>query len=112
MGKGKAWKKDDVQRSPSPCPYADLTKVPTRKLLMHLRELRVVETQMAKEDTDSLIYAACGDPYGCGCGTATKTSIARYIVKVKAELATREHIPNKIEARRIRQEKARAARSR
>jgi hypothetical protein len=39
-------------------------------------------------------------------------ALAKYIDEVKAELAKRPHIPNKIEARRIRQEKARAARSR
>ncbi len=50
--------------------------------------------------------------YACGSGYDPTENCGRIIPieKILAELNTREHIPNKIEARKIRQEKAKVKR--
>lgn len=58
----------------------------------------------------------CGgsvDPYHDGSGSSTIVAARRVSVdELKTELATREHIPNREEARTIRQARAKEQRSR
>lgn len=51
-------------------------------------------------------YNACGDPYGCGCGTTTLRKIEARIIELKSELAALPHIPNGAERKRLRREHA------
>ena len=86
----------------------------TRQLLARLHTLRsyeVTHMQWAKRDLEDG-RATNGEhevsPFATG-GLAMLTDL---IQETKAELATREHVPNKLEAKAIRQAKARERRYR
>ena len=65
----------------------NLSKIPTRRLLNYLNHAR-----------------ACGGSYDITNNHCSDMVVS--IDELKAELVTREHIPNKKEAKKIRQEKA------
>ncbi len=73
-----------------------LRRLHTRQLHAHLVSLRRLESK-------------CGEYYQL---ESTFKNIRKEIDFVKGILATREHIPNKQEARKIRQEKAKTGRNR
>lgn len=71
----------------------DLTKLHTKQLLAQLHNLRAGYSQYIYVDSLSM--------------TAEEASGTQLRINaIKAELAKRPHIPNKAEAKRIRQEKA------
>lgn len=65
---------------------SDLEKLYTKQLINKLREVNL-----------------CGSEYD---SESKKENLDRYIKSIKQVLSTREHIPNKIESKKIRQEKA------
>ncbi len=74
---------------------ARLQGMTTRRLLLELRYARTPA------------YYGCGDPY-CGCCIPGPMEMERTIEAIKMVLATRPHVPNKQEARALRQERAKA----
>ena len=76
-------------------PLSDLKSAHTRTLLSELRRMRVLEQQSSpwKDITPD-----------------DGTNPLDYITRLKAELATREHIPTKKEAKELRREKAKGRR--
>lgn len=108
MGKGKALA--GPQRILFATALDNLEQQHTRVLIAELRRMRV-RASAQTPPIDSDCCTDCNDYERILFARATACA-ATYIQALKTELAKREHIPNKLEARRLRQEKARAARSR
>lgn len=97
----------------------DLKKYHTRHLLNALQEFRVYNTvsQMYDYYSEQEIYTT-GPNFYCGKRDGEFIVYLDHMTdpvtedELKAELATREHIPNKIEAKELRRVKAKAQRNR
>jgi hypothetical protein len=100
----------------------DLKKIHTKVLLNMLRSARANESAIAKTTKEILHERGmcCGDtnaewqflPDHKIMITLNSRGNAKVsVAELKAELATREHIPNKPEAKKIRQEKAKQKRN-
>lgn len=104
MGKGKAWTK--YQRPTTAGPLEDLEHQPTKILLAELRRMRVAATQYEVAAWTGLNYDQDGAHH------RARAHDEQYVAALKAELAKRPHVPNKQEARAIRQAKAKEQRAR
>jgi len=90
----------------------DWAALDTKILLQELHRLRAVQSDHQKHGAEEVVVNACGDPYGCGCGSMTMEDLQESIDTLKGELATREHVPNKQERKKARQERAKTQRTR
>lgn len=125
-GKGKAAAaKLDRERWPEAEPLSDLPRRHTRVLLQELRRMRIRASQYDVADRDGKIILTSPEEvadwiedqeyeaiYGVSPHEAARARDAEYVGRLKAELAKRPHIPNKPEARALRQAKAKEQRTR
>lgn len=88
---------DGIRQDAKNVSVEDLNKLHTKTLLRILKSLRSIISQI---HLDILLDRASKD-------NADLISLIDYRTRVKEVLSTREHIPNKKEAKQIRQEKAR-----
>lgn len=122
MGKGKmsgAKGRGRYLDSPS---LTDLEKQPTRLLLRELRRMRVQATQYETARKSGLFIPMSPEEivedgeyeeiYGESPHEAARRHDELYVGRLKAELAKRPHIPNKKEAKVMRQQKAKEQRAR
>lgn len=76
------------------------------QLLEHLRFLRRLESTAAITVDHTVVFNACGDPYGCGCGQMTLDEVRKAIAETKDKLKNLPHVPNKAERKAARQKQA------
>lgn len=106
MGKGKA---QSARLLYAP-PLRDLEHQPTIVLLQELRRMRVEES-IGYVEPRTNCCTDCAD-HKMAAYLHERQRDIDYITQLKAELAKREHIPNKQERKAIRQQKAQAQRHR
>lgn len=106
MGKGKAQIGSRILHA---SPLEDLPNQPTRLLLAELRRMRVQATRYEYDGVDCCTDC---DGHELAAHERARARDVGYVQALKAELAKRPHIPNKPEAKLIRQAKAKEQRAR
>jgi hypothetical protein len=81
------------------CLRFNLKDIPTRKLLRIYRDIDRIDDVIDRDWYDCDNSSEYDDPY--------LVKLAQLVSKIKAELSTREHVPNKLESRSRRQKRAR-----
>jgi hypothetical protein len=73
------------------------------------KELSIIPQEKMKETCTRQLLKELRNTYSCGCCCCWNDfdweQLRRYRQELKRELATREHIPNKIESKRLRKAK-------